>query len=174
MKLSDFLKTKKIIFRNGKVESVSSITDGDIEFYELDAQKLTDIKENIVDKITEEYSEEIFLYQILPYICNIEVDVDLETFKKMTESPSVEFTYVIESIIDVVNNIFDLADRTNELTNKIEEIKEKRPEIFTKEETIEEKIIRLTEEMNKEEDIDKKKEIFRELAKLYEEVENNE
>lgn len=174
MKLSDFLKTKKIIFKNGKVETVSNITDGDIEFYELDAQKLTDIKENIVDKITEEYSEEIFLYQILPYICNIEVDIDFETFKKMTESPSVEFTYVIESIIDVVNNIFDLADRTNELTNKIEEIKEKRPEIFTKEETIEEKIIRLTKEMNEEKDSKKKKTIFLELVKLYEEVEKNE
>lgn len=174
MKLSDFLKTKKIIFKNGKVETVSNITEGDIEFYELDAQKLTDIKENIVDKITEEYSEEIFLYQILPYICNIEVDIDFETFKKMTESPSVEFTYVIESIIDVVNNIFDLADRTNELTNKIDEIKEKRPELFIKEETIEEKIIRLTKEMNEEKDSKKKKTIFLELVKLYEEVEKNE
>lgn len=174
MKLSDFLKTKKIVFKNGKVESVSSITDGDIEFYELNGQRLIDIKENVVDKITEGYSEVKFIYEILPYICNIEVDVDLETFKKMTESPSVEFTYVIESIIDVVNNIFDLADRTNELTNKIDEIKEKRPELFIKEETIEEKIIRLTKEMNEEKDSKKKKTIFLELAKLYEEVEKNE
>jgi len=174
MKLSDFLKTKKIIFKNGKVETVSNITDGDIEFYELNGQRLIDIKENIVDKITEEYSEEIFLYQILPYICNIEVDIDFETFKKMTESPSVEFTYVLESVIDVVNNIFDLADRTNELTNKIEEIKEKRPELFIKEETIEEKITRLTKEMNEEKDSKKKKWLLLELAKLYEEVEKNE
>lgn len=174
MKLSDFLKTKKIIFRNGKVESVSSITDGDIEFYELDAQKLTDIKENIIDKISEGYSEEIFLYQILPYICNIEVDIDFETFKKMTESPSVEFTYVLESVIDIINNIFELADRTNELTSKVESIKEKRPEIFIKEETTEEKIVRLTKEMNEEKDSKKKKAIFLELAKLYEEVEKNE
>ncbi len=174
MKLSDFLKTKKIVFKNGKVESVSSITDGDIEFYELDAQKLTDIKENIVDKITEEYSEEIFLYQILPYICNIEVDIDFETFKKMTESPSVEFTYVLESVIDIVNNIFELADRTNELTSKVDEIKEKRPELFIKEETIEEKITRLTKEMNEEKDSKKKKWLLLELAKLYEEVEKNE
>lgn len=174
MKLSDFLKTKKIIFRNGKVESVSSITDGDIEFYELDAQKLTDIKENIIDKISEGYSEEIFLYQILPYICNIEVDIDFETFRKMTESPSVEFTYVLESVIDIVNNIFELADRTNTLTSKVESIKEKRPEIFIKEETIEEKITRLTKEMNEEKDTKKKKWLLLELAKLYEEVENNE
>lgn len=174
MKLSDFLKTKKIIFKNGKVETVSNITDGDIEFYELDAQKLTDIKENIVDKITEEYSEEIFLYQILPYICNIEVDIDFETFKKMTESPSVEFTYVLESVIDIVNNIFELADRTNTLTSKVDEIKEKRPELFIKEETIEEKITRLTKEMNEEKDSKKKKWLLLELAKLYEEVENNE
>lgn len=174
MKLSDFLKTKKIIFRNGKVESVSSITDGDIEFYELDAQKLTDIKENIIDKISEGYSEEIFLYQILPYICNIEVDIDFETFRKMTESPSVEFTYVLESVIDIVNNIFELADRTNTLISKVESIKEKRPEIFIKEETIEEKITRLTKEMNEEKDTKKKKWLLLELAKLYEEVENNE
>lgn len=174
MKLSDFLKTKKIIFKNGKVETVSNITDGDIEFYKLDAQKLTDIKENIVDKITEEYSEEIFLYQILPYICNIEVDIDFETFKKMTESPSVEFTYVLESVIDIVNNIFELADRTNTLTSKVDEIKEKRPELFIKEETIEEKITRLTKEMNEEKDTKKKKWLLLELAKLYEEVENNE
>ena len=46
MKLSDCLKTKKIVFKNGKVESVSSITDGDIEFYELNGQRLIDIKEN--------------------------------------------------------------------------------------------------------------------------------
>lgn len=173
MKLSSFLQTKKVIFRNGKVETVSNILDGDVDFFDLGAEKLNKIKEDIIDKMGQDYTEERFLYDILPYICNIELDVDFETFRRMVNSPSVEFTYIMESVIEIINNILDLADRSAVLSDKIDDIKNRRPELFVKEETLEEKIIRLTKEMNEEKDTKKKKTLLLELAKLYEEVEKN-
>lgn len=173
MKLSDFLKVKKLSFVGGRVEVQNSMTDGDIDFYDLTTDRLVKIKDEVFDKLNTEYTEERFMYDILPYICNVERDLELDQFMKLMAAPSVEFTYFQENLIDVVNKVLDLGDRMVVLSDKVAEMKNKKPEIFIKEETVEEKIVRLTNEMDTEKDTKKKRDILLELAKLYEEVERN-
>lgn len=174
MKLSDFLKTKKVVFENGEVKIINNLIDGDIEFYNLNTDTLITIKENIIDKMNETYTQERCLYDIIPYVCNIERDIELDVFINMLKSPTVQFSYISESLIEITNNIFTLAKRTNDLIDKVENMKNTIPELFIKEETIEEKIERVTKEMNEEKDTKKKKVLLLQLAKLYEEVEKNE
>jgi hypothetical protein len=172
MKLSDFLKVKKLSFVGGRVSVQNSMTDGDIDFYELNTDRLMKIKDEVFDKLNPNYTEERFTYDILPYVCNVERDIDLDQFMKLMAAPSVEFTYFQENLIDIINKVLDLGDRIEVLNDKVGEMKSKKPELFVKEETLQDKIIRLTKEMENEIDVKKKMELIKVLAKLYEEVEN--
>jgi hypothetical protein len=91
---------------------------------------------------------------------------------KLMAAPSVEFTYFQENLIDIINKVLDLGDRIEVLNDKVGEMKSKKPELFVKEETLQDKIIRLTKEMENEIDVKKKMELIKVLAKLYEDVEN--
>lgn len=172
MNLSDFLKTKQLVFNNGKVEVINNLSFGEIEFYELTADKINEIKTGVIEKLNDNYDKELFLFDILPFICSVNRDITFEQFKKLVSAPSVQFTYFLESIIDIVNNLFDLAERAGVLNNKVNDLKARQPELL-REETLEEKIIRLTKEMNDEKDSKKKKVLLLQLAELYEKVENN-
>jgi GTP-binding protein len=56
--------------------------------------------------------------------------------------------------------------------NKVDSMKDKNIEYFMSQETVEDKIIRITKEMSEEKDTRKKKELLSQLVKLYDEVDN--
>lgn len=171
MKLSDFLITQKISFKDGKIVKKNSLQDGEVELYELTKDVINKIKTEVIDKLEVEQDQEKFVYALIPYITNVEVDVDYDVFKAMMGSSNVQFSYLIDSIIDIINNLLELMDKQVEMSQKIEDMIEKHPEVFQKKETLEEIIQRITKEMNTEKDSKKKREMLIELARLYEEFE---
>lgn len=167
MKLSQFETGKKIIFVNGIPEKLDSQLNGEVQFSELTKDKIIEIKDAIIDKLDEKYTEEHFVYEIISYISDLEVDISEERFNKLVKSPTVQFSYIYEGIVDVINNLFELAGRTTTLNDKVNKINAMMPKV---EETVEQKIIRITKEMENEKDMLKKKVLFKELSKLYNEI----
>jgi len=167
MKLSQFEMGKKIIFKNGVPQTLDNQLNGEVQFYELTKDKLVEIKEKIIDKLSDGYTEERFVYEIISYISDLEVDISEKEFNKLIKSPTLQFSYIYESIVDIINNLFELANRTTVLNDKVNKINSMIPKL---EETLEQKIDRLDKELDLEKDFKRKKILFLELSKLHEDL----
>lgn len=170
IKLSDFNKPIKVNLETGEKHKRFN---GDFEFYTLDKQRFLKIQEGI-NKLKNTSDDLEVSYTLLPYICSIEVDETLDKFIEMNEySPCPEFTDFIIALTEYIRNLLKQIEKIKEMNNKVNSLIEEYPMLQQRPETTEEKIIRLTKEMDLEKDTKRKREILLELAKLYEEVENN-
>lgn len=165
MKLSQFLIEKKIKFVDGKIEVIDKKLEGEVIFYELNKERIELINNEVVQKLKNDDTDESASYKIFSYLVNIENDVDLQTFVKMINVPPCnEFAVVVDEFIKSYNNLFDKAQTFDSIKKNTDELNKKIPK---KEETDEEKIVRLTKDMNEKKDLKKKRIIFKELSELY-------
>jgi hypothetical protein len=168
--LSDFNKSIKINLETG--EKVNRF-NGDFEFYTLNKERFTTIKDGI-NALKSNANDIEVSYTLLPYICSINVDESLDKFIEMNEVPPCsEFIDFMIALTEYIKELLKQVDKIKEMNNKVDTLYKEYPILKEKQETTEEKIIRLTKEMQEEKDTKKKKEILLALAKLYEEVENN-
>lgn len=170
MKLSQFKVSKKVTFINGVAITEDNNINGEIEFYNLDRDRAIQIQKEVFPQLGEGKNDDKFAYLVFPFLTNIEVDVDLEEFIQMVNSPSLAFSSVLEILVETINETFNTLEQNSRLGEKINTVTEKHPEIFKKEETIEEKILRLDKELDMEKDFKKKRMLFNELSKLHEEL----
>lgn len=174
MKLSDFLQPKKLSYIGDELILENPYIDyGSIEFYELTLDKLAKIEKAVVKKIKTDDDVVKFLFDIWEHVTNIEKDITYTKFKKMIEFPDVDFMPICKSVIKIINNLFKLVNEQENIKKESELVQQKYPDLFPKQETLEEKIVRLNKEMDEEKDFKKKKAIFEELSKLYEQLEGN-
>lgn len=172
MNLSDFNRDIEADVNTG--EKRQRFDNGSIfEFYTLNNDRMIKISK-AMSKLDENADDVEVAYTLLPYICSINVDVSLEKFQEMSEvSPCTEFTTFLILLTEYIRDLLKQVEKMQEMNNKTNKLVEDYP-MLKKQETVEEKITRLTKEMNKEENIKKKREMLLELAKLYEEVEKGE
>jgi hypothetical protein len=164
MKLSQFGVNKKIRFNNGEVEVITNELNGEINFYNLTYDRIEAINNNVVQKLTGKEKEEELTYKIIPYVCDLEIDESLDYFINLTKVPPLAFTYFIESIVDIVNNLFDASERLPGLESKTEKLNSRIPVL---EETKEQKLERLYNELsNVGNDKERRKALFREISEL--------
>jgi hypothetical protein len=169
--LSDFNKNIKINLETGEK---SPRFDGDFEFYSLNMERFQKIQEGM-NKLRGDADDLEVSHTLLPYICSINVDESVEVFNEMNEiAPCSEFIDFMLALTDYIRTLFEQIDKMKSMENKINKMKEDYPIISTPIETNEEKIIRVTNEMNNEKDTKLKKVLLLQLAKLYEEAERNE
>lgn len=175
MKLSDFLQPMKLSYVGGELVLQNPFIDyGSVEFYELTADNLAKINKNVVSKMKPDDDIPKILFDIWEYICNIEKDITYNKFKKLIESSTVDFMPIYRAVIKIINNLFKLTEEQSKLTKEANAIQEQYADFFPKEETLEEKILRLTKELDNEKDFAKKKAIFEELEKLHSQLEEQE
>jgi hypothetical protein len=172
MKLSDFLEPLKLIYVGDELVLQNPFIDySTVEFYELTADNLTKIHKNVINKTKAEDDYAKFLFDIWEYVCSIEKDITYAKFKKLAESPTSDFMVIYKSIVKIINKLFNLAKEQGEITKEAGILQQKYPDFFPKEETLEERILRLTKELDNEKDFTKKKPIFEELNLLYKKLE---
>jgi hypothetical protein len=176
LKLSEIEKViqKKIEIRDGVPQWVTHKLDGDIFFYDPTEKELAkEINEEVIQKLKGNETEEQISFLLLPYITNVENDISFERFIKLMNSKNPIVLMLQEGVISIIKEIFDYAEHMEEFNSENKDLLNKIEAMKPQKESIEDKIIRLTKDMEEEPDTKKKKQIFLELAKLYEKVDNN-
>lgn len=172
IKISMFRPVIKLKFLNGIFNKVSENLEGkEVEFYRIGQETIDKVKEIKAENMTNEE----FLYNMIPSISNIEMDIDLEEFSKMVKVPTSEFAQLINNVMDVLVDVLKSGQEIINLEEKINTIAEEnnieipQEPVKTKEEQLQELYNELTEYKD---DKEKRKEILKQITDL--EVDNNE
>lgn len=123
VKLSQFKmrETKKIAFSGIKTDVVyQNEIDGEIEFYELSIELIEKITKEIMPKL-QSYENYELLYNILPYICNIDIDITYIEFEGMlmmswkTNQLKVFIEEVNVTLKTIMESVYELVDSYQKL-----------------------------------------------------------
>lgn len=163
IKLSDFKAVSRYLLIDNLFSKVEEKLKGkELEFYSLNGDILKPLIETKKDKGDLE-----FLYQIIPVISNVDIDVDFKEFVKMTKFPSLTFTSYYKSLLTEISILFKTASKINDLnadvSNTIADLGIDLPVEKTKEEQLEELYAELA---NVKDDKAKRKEILKQITKL--------
>lgn len=172
IKISMFRPVIKLRFLNGIFNKVSENLEGkEVEFYRIGQETVDKVKNIKAENMTNEE----FLYNMIPIISNIEMDIDIEEFSKMVKIPTSEFAQLINNVMDVLADVLKSGQEIINLEEKISTIAEAhnieipQEPIKTKEEQLQELYDELTE---CKDDKEKRKEILKRITDL--EVNDNE
>jgi hypothetical protein len=171
MKLSDFKKTnlaKKLQFVDGEATLIEyDKLDGDINFYSLDENVFNKIGDEVIKNLSPNEKDEVFVYKLIPYLCDIEVDISMEEFEDFLKSTNKNFIKFMETIMQLVNDTTSMADSINNIEKTAKEIGNKLDVVV---ETDEQKLDRLYEELEKADNRNSKRRILREINILEEKM----
>jgi hypothetical protein len=130
MKLSQFKRNsvKKIMkFVNGEIQYITPQTEkinGEISFYDLDIFRLNLINEKVVMNLKEEDTNDYFMYKLIPFVSDVEVDVTFDEYLEMIMLPSDEFTSFMDLFLKIIEEMFALLDNLVETHKTAEEVGE--------------------------------------------------
>jgi hypothetical protein len=144
MKLSQFGINKTIKFVNDEVQ-IEEDQINEINFYNLTYDIIESINNNVIQKLNGAETDEELTFKIIPYICDLEMDKPFEYFINLSKVPPKQFTYFLEAVIDIVNDLFDASERLPELQKKTEKLNSKMPAM---KETKEQKLEKLYNELS--------------------------
>lgn len=184
MKISDFKKDRELVFYIDEEENEQSKMvepggeNGKIKFYSLDKKLLNKVASAIQGEL--EYNQ--LIYEVLPIITDITMDISLEDFNTMLDFPP---NNIFINLIDQVNKEFinmvkrynqfkqNISKTNKEITENINklpnEIKEK---VIENSKTDGEKLADLEVAHENEKDTKKKHELLIKIAKLQFKIEN--
>lgn len=172
MKLSDFkqkLYSKKISFVDGSmsVAEEKSALNGEINFYELDADRINSIYEGVIKgkENIEDMSNETFIFTLMPYICDIEIDVDGDEFEKMMENPNAELIQLMSFFMSSLKDILSILNTFGNMSDDIDDMKSDL-KVDKVEETKEDKLKKLYYDLAITTNVDNIKVILSEIKKL--------
>ena len=118
IKLSELKAISRYTFIDNMFSKVEENLQGrELEFYTLngeDFKPLLEIKPNS--------TELEFLYQIIPLMSNVDVDVSFKEFEKMAKYPSVTFSSYFKCLVDEIAILFKTANQINELEKETKDI----------------------------------------------------
>jgi hypothetical protein len=175
MKLSDFKKSgisKTVKFVNGKMEITESENlNGDIKFYEIDVDRLMKINEEITNNVAKDAEDAEFMFRVLPFLCDVEMDLTIEEFKTLLEKPSKSFAEFLDIIFEMVNEIFNLLKTLTTIKTRTEDAQKSFDNIIVKQESPQEELERLYEDLNTITDKEEKKATIKRIAELEKELE---
>lgn len=124
--MSDFLGGRVIKYINGEPMVEEKKLNGDIEIKELNGYLLEKINSEVISKITDEElkDDEYVTYLLFPYITNINMDVDKETFLGILKFPKPQFAIVFKMIMEEINSMFESAQKISEIKEDINKLVE--------------------------------------------------
>lgn len=172
IKISMFRPVIRLKFLNGIFNKISENLEGkEVEFYRIGQDTIDKVKNIKAENMTNEE----FLYNMIPSISNIEMDIDLEEFSKMVKIPTSEFAQLINNVVDILADILKTGQEIINLEEKINIIAEvhnieiPQGSVKSKDEQLQE----LYDELSKsKDDKEKRKEILKQITDL--EVDSNE
>ena len=172
MKLSDFLKQKKIVFGEEFPQIINPTLNGEVVFYNLDNDRIKLINEEVIQKLNKNDTDDIIAYKMFSYLTDVENDVDIKTFVDMMDNaPNNEFALLVEEFMKLFNDFFARIETKRRTEKAMEELKTKLPEKIELPKTPQEIKKELMEELgtlqeSTPENKKRRKEIFIELSEL--------
>jgi hypothetical protein len=153
MKLSD-LKLKKIsrkmIFNDNKTEVVDDMkVNGEVSFYSIDESILTDIHNTLKDGVEKEATDNEVAFGIIPHICDIEVDVTVEEFSEMLETPSKQLMDFMSFVLESMKSSLDMIKTLSNIEKNVSEVVDLNPKV-SKENLLNELYLQLTQTEDRE------------------------
>jgi hypothetical protein len=174
MRLSDFKTTnyaKKLQYANGVPTLVEyDKLDGDINFYSIDENVISKIGSELLPQIASDDKDELFMYMLIPYLCDVEVDVTFEQFEEMLKSTNKNFLSFVEVILNLINDGISMASSVEKIESVTKSITEKTNIIV---ETDEDKLQRLYNEYGEAKNRNEKRRLMREIESLEEKIDKN-
>jgi hypothetical protein len=165
--LSDFKAISKYQIIEGIFKKVEKSLDGkELEFF--------GVNEDTVKALTEKKigNDDIsFLFELIPIISNVNIDVDIKEFEKMAKTPSLQFAEYISLLLQHFKELYTTASKLNSLEKDVKtsikdlglEIPKEIPKEKTKEEQLDELYSSLD---NCKEDKANRREILKQIAEL--------
>jgi hypothetical protein len=165
--LSDFKAVSKFQIIEGIFKKVERNLEGkELEFF--------GVNEDTVKALTEKKignNDIEFLYDLIPIISNVNIDVDIKEFEKMAKVPSLQFAEYINLLLQHFKELYTTASKLNSLekdvTTSIKDLGLKMPVELAKEKTKEEQLDELYSELEEcKEDKVERREILKQIAEL--------
>lgn len=133
-KMSNCLIKRKIRIINGEPTLIQPqmLEDIDIDINALDEELFKRIQSEVLDKMTQEQlkDEKYFTYKIFPYIVNIDMDINYKEYLSLMSNPPKVFSFLLEMVVDEINDLFETGKELQKISDKVENIKENNKEIF--------------------------------------------
>lgn len=168
MKLSQFRSEKKIVFVDGKPTIKKEELNGEVNFYPINKRMVEKINEEVVSKFKGNEEEQEISYLMLPYLTDLEVDVDYETYKEIIDDNSNEAVIALfEGILGVIEEMFRVAEKKEDISNRNKKLEEKMPSL---DKINKNELAVLFQRFAEETDVDKKNAIMDEIIKLKSEM----
>jgi hypothetical protein len=131
MKLSDFkLKKvlKKIVFVDNKTEILDNMEiNGEVSFYAINEEVIINIHNVMKNSISEGVADDEVAFAIIPFVCDIEVDVTLDDFSEMLKSPSKQLMDFMSLVLESMRNALDTIKTLSNIEKNVQEIIEEDP-----------------------------------------------
>lgn len=167
MKLSALENTgivSELKVKNGKVEKKQNKIDSEdsLIIYDI-SSKLDEIKDCVLGMKGDATTQEV-MFALLPYVTNLEVDIDFTRWLKMFNNPSVEMIELVNSLMDTIDTFFEKAALTNEMNRKKNAINEKMNGLGLV--SLEQERDKIVEELPAINDKDERKKLFKRLDEL--------
>lgn len=83
---------------------------GEINFYDIDVAKLAKINKDVILKLNITDTNELFMYELISEISDVEVDVTFEEFTDMLNCSNAKFTAFMNEVVLAIGEIFTLLD----------------------------------------------------------------
>jgi hypothetical protein len=166
-KISEFNKTGKIIFKDGELIKKSAKINGEITLYNLDADRIKLINEEVIQKLSNNVTEEEVAYNLLPYLGSIDIDVSLDEFEAL-QSNALFRKFITEISVNISKLFSQIKESDNKLNNAFKENPEleqmiEKKKIKTKDEVIDDLMSKLLETKG---DVKKRDSILAEINKV--------
>jgi DNA-binding transcriptional regulator YbjK len=107
---------------------------------------------------------------LIPYLCEVEVDVTFEQFEEMLKSTNKNFLSFVEVILNLINDGISMASSVEKIESVTKSITEKTNIIV---ETDEDKLQRLYNEYGEAKNRYEKRRLMREIESLEEKIDKN-
>ncbi len=133
-KMSNCLVKRKIRIINGEPVLVQPqlLEDIDIDINVLDESLFKKIQGEVLDKMTKEQlaDEKYFTYKIFPYLVKIEMDISYKEYLSLMSNPPKVFSFLLEMVVDEINDLFETGKELQKVSDKVENIKENNKQLF--------------------------------------------
>lgn len=114
MKLSQFKSCE--VSRKMRISNEDIIVEGKAEiddtvtFYEINMERLHKCDMNVISQLSLTDSNDLFMFKLIPYLSDVEVDVTFEEYVEMMKNTNVKFSAFMQEIVIGIGEMFDMLD----------------------------------------------------------------
>lgn len=124
---------KKMVIENGKPYWIEPAINGEINFKQIDEEMIKNIREKALDKFNKAMTDEEAAYLLIPFITDVEDDIDLDRFGNMIKNKNDIVLTLVDGVLDLFDGIIEFSAKISQIIDRSQAIQDKMPEVDIKE-----------------------------------------